>query len=112
LHIMAGVYFKYQVGDVTGTSMKLTGYLRAGGSVEVLGLISLSVEFYLGFSYTHTDGQGSKVKGDAIVTVEVDILFFHQSVSMTLHREFADPQITFADLIEETDWFNYCGAFA
>ena len=51
VHIMAGVYLKL---DLASDQSQLTGYLRAGGSLDVLGLISASIEFYLGFTYYAT----------------------------------------------------------
>jgi hypothetical protein len=107
VHIMAGVYLKY---DMVSTSSQLTGYLRAGGSLDVLGLISASVEFYLGFTYFF--GQPCSIAGEATITIEVHVLFFSASVSATLRREFADPTVSFAQLIGNTDWDDYCDAFA
>jgi hypothetical protein len=107
VHIMAGVYLKY---DMVGKSSQLTGYLRAGGSLDVLGLISASVEFYLGFTYYF--GPPCSIAGEATVTIEVHVLFFSASVSASLRREFADPQISFADLIGPGDWDYYCDSFA
>jgi hypothetical protein len=108
VHIMAGVYLKL---DVVSRASQLTGYLRAGGSLDVLGLISASVEFYLGFSYYSQAGSCS-IAGEATITIEVHVLFFSQSVQASLRREFSDPRISFADLIEATDWDDYCDAFA
>jgi hypothetical protein len=107
VHVMAGVYIKY---DTVSTSSQLTGYLRAGGSLDVLGLVSASVEFYLGLTYFF--GPPCSIAGEATITIEVDVLFFSASVSATLHREFGDPTISFAELIGPTDWDNYCDAFA
>ena len=107
VHIMAGVYLKY---DMVGKSSQLTGYLRAGGSLDVLGLISASVEFYLGFTYFF--GPPCSIAGEATVTIEVHVLFFSASVSASLRREFSDPQISFADLIGPADWDTYCDSFA
>ena len=110
VHIMAGVYLKL---DFATKHSQLTGYLRAGGSANVLGLITVSVEFYLGFTYyLPAGGQSCKIAGEASVTVEIDILFFSASVSISLRREFSDPVISFADLISEPDWDEYCDAFA
>jgi hypothetical protein len=107
VHIMAGVYLKY---DMVGTSSQLTGYLRAGGSLDVLGLISASVEFYLGFTYFF--GPPCSIAGEATVTIEVHVLLFSASVSATLRREFGDPPVSFADLIGPADWDYYCDSFA
>ena len=107
VHIMAGVYLKL---DFVSKESQLTGYLRAGGTLDVLGLISASVEFYLGFTYYF--GPPCKIAGEATVTIEVHVLFFSASVHASLRREFSDPKISFADLIGPTDWDDYCDAFA
>jgi len=106
VHVMAGVYLK-----LTGSEVQLTGYLRAGGSLTVLGLITVSVEFYLALTY---DSTTDKVWGEASLTVGVEVLFFSTSVTLHVKREFAgsagDP--TFDELVEPDDWAIYCGAFA
>ena len=108
VHIMAGVYLKIDPSD---NASQLTGYLRAGGSLDVLGLISASVEFYLGFTYYF--GPKCKIAGEATVTIEVHVLFFSASVSASLRREFADPKVRFVDLIDTQQvWDDYCDAFA
>jgi hypothetical protein len=110
VHIMAGVYLKL---DFATKASQLTGYLRAGGSANVLGLITVSVEFYLGFTYYFPVGPTPcKIAGEASVTVEVDVLFFSASVSLSFRREFSDPTLKFADLIAPADWNEYCDAFA
>ena len=108
VHIMAGVYLKL---DFATNESQLTGYLRAGGTLDVLGLISASVEFYLGFTYYF--GPPCKIAGEATVTIEVHVLFFSASVHASLRREFGDPRISFQDLIDSQDvWTDYCQAFA
>ena len=71
---MAGVYF--EISRRTGT--ELTGYLRCGGYLSVLGLISISIEFYLAFTYRHKAGGGSEIWGQAIVTVSVKVALLQQ----------------------------------
>ena len=65
---------------------ELTGYLRCGGSLEVLAVITVSVEFKMSLKYVSA---GNKVWGRATLTVEVDILFFSTSVDLTVERQFA-----------------------
>lgn len=111
VHVMAGIYFK-----MAGTVVELSGYLRAGGAVTVLGLITVSVEFYLALTYTHDDGPPklNKVAGEAVLTVGVDVLFLHQDVTLRVHREFASPagDPTFEELVSPEAWTTYCDAFA
>ncbi|WP_264000691.1 hypothetical protein, partial [Mycobacterium pseudoshottsii] len=48
--VMAGIYFRLRTADGT-TSALLAGYFRARGEVDVLGLITASIEIYLELSY-------------------------------------------------------------
>jgi hypothetical protein len=106
---MAGVYF-----GRTGAVATLTGYLRCGGYLSVLGLISISVEFYLAFTYRHKDSGGDEVWGQASVKVCVEVVCFSKTVTLTVERRFAgaagDP--TLEDLVDSDDWEAYCLAFA
>ncbi len=111
---MAGFYFRLEVSPYR---LELTAYLRINGHVSVLGLITISVEFYLELSYKELQVGGqtkSKLMGRATVTVKVEVLFFSTSVSMTVERKFSgsanDP--TFSDMLTEGDWFEYGEAFA
>jgi hypothetical protein len=106
VYVMAGIYFK-----TTGQGVVISGYLRCGGYLEVLGIITISIQFYLALTY---DSAHDKVWGQATVTVTVKLLMFEESVSLTVERRFAgaagDPN--FEQLIEPSDWETYCRAFA
>ena len=110
VYVMAGVYFKLET-VANGESCELTGYLRCGGSLEVLGMVCISAQFYMGLTY---DSNPTRVWGQATLTVEVSVAFFSQSVSLTVQREFASsPPPTFEDLVPQVqDWSDYCEAFA
>ena len=104
--IMAGIYFKLVTSPKQVT---LTGFLRADGNLEVLGIISISVEFYLGFTYLDP----GKATGTATVSLTVKVLFFSATVSATMQKTIGgsgDP--TFAQAISTDDWDQYCDAFA
>ncbi len=109
--IMAGIYFKLTFDSGKSSNVvELTGYVRANGELKVLGLITISVEFYLGLTYISPPG---KAYGKASMTVKVEVLFFSQSVTITVEKQFAggsDP--TFAQMISSGDFDTYCGAFA
>lgn len=109
VHVMAGIYFALTAGSVT-----LTGYLRCGGYLEVLGLISVSVEFYLAFTYRKKDAGGSEVWGQATLTVCVKVAFFSKSVSLSVERRFAgsDGDPSFAETVSPEEWAAYLLAFA
>jgi hypothetical protein len=125
VHIMAGIYFA-----ITGQKTQLTGYVRCGGSVNVLGIITVSVEFYMELSY---ESPPTRVWGRATLTVEIEILFFSMSVELTVEKTFAGggeetaflpvagdyapavpvvTPVTFEDMITQEDWESYCMAFA
>jgi len=110
VYVMAGIYFKWE-DTGTGGSAVLTGYLRLGGNLSVLGIITISLEFYMALTYA---SEGNKVWGEASLTVKIEILFFSTSVKMSVRREFADPdRITFASLMPSKElWDTYCEAFA
>lgn len=113
VHIMAGIYFKLERKEPgTDLAPTLTGYLRMGGQLSVLGLIKLSLEFVLSFTY---DGGRDKAYGRATLTVQVEIVFFSVSVEITVERAFGgssgDP--SFGQLFTNAGtWSEYAEAFA
>jgi hypothetical protein len=116
VHIMAGIYFAMEKKEIPdhGQQMcaSLSGYLRCGGSLSVLGIVRISVEFYL--SFTYYAAPIDKAKGRATLTVEVEIACFSKSVELTVERSFggsgSDP--TFADqMTTPALWADYAEAF-
>ena len=113
VYLMGGIYFAF-----TDSSVTIRGYVRCGGYLSVLGIISISVEFYLALEYQKaTDPHGNRIsvlRGVGRVTVSVRVLFFSKTVSLSLERSFegspGDP--TFEDCVEPADWDDYCLAFA
>lgn len=81
VHVMAGIYFRMEQ-----TACSLTGYFRMGGYVSVLGLVSVSIELYLGLSYEFESG---KCAGRATLTIEIEIFMFSKSVEISCERKFA-----------------------
>jgi hypothetical protein len=103
--LMAGIYFKYENDNVT-----ISGYVRCVGCVDVLGMISVSVEFLLSLTYEQAT---NRVWGQASLTVKVKVLFFSAKVTLTVERTFGhSPAPRFADLMDESHWLDYCDAFA
>jgi len=126
VHVLAGIYFAYE----SAKGVVLTGYLRVGGNVSVLGIISVSIELNLSLSYESASG---KAVGRATLTVEIDIFLFSASVEISCERKFAgsasDP--TFEQVMSRYragedgvgdkelevpagawPWEQYCGAYA
>jgi hypothetical protein len=108
IYLMAGIYLRIEVS--TNVS-ELTGYVRAGGSLCVLGIVTVSIEFYLGLTYDFGSG---KAWGEARVTVEIEVLLFSGSVTVTMRRQFkgstGDPP--FGELMPHPRWAAYAEAFA
>jgi type VI protein secretion system component Hcp len=113
VHMMAGIYFSLVRQDPGNDyAATLSGYLRVGGSMRVLGIITVSVEFNLSFTY---DSATDKAYGRATLTVEVEVLFFSASVELTVERGFGgqsgDPK--FVDMFTSAPvWKEYAKAFA
>ncbi len=111
--IMAGI--RFMLAKVDGKDdVKLTGYLRCNGFLTVLGIVTVSVEFYLELTYEKR-GKQSMVRGRGTLTVSVRIAFFSKSVSLELERTFAGAPVdpTFAQCFSKGhDWPKYCAAFA
>jgi hypothetical protein len=103
--LMAGIYFKYEADNIT-----ITGYVRCAGCLDVLGIISISAEFYLSLTYEQAT---NKVWGQASLTVKIKVLFFSAKVTLKVERSFGhSPAPLFADMMDEGHWLSYCEAFA
>jgi hypothetical protein len=72
VHALGGVRFVVSDGMV-----KATGFLRIGGSVDVLGLVSVSVELRVELAY---DGQ--VLSGRATAVIEIDVTFWSGSIHL------------------------------
>ena len=112
VHVFAGIYFKLEKKDGGDLQVVLAGFLRLGGAVSVLGIITISVEFNLSFSY---DSGTNKVTGRATLTVNIEVAFFSTSVELSVERSFGrdggDP--AFGDLVHAPAvWADYADAFA
>jgi hypothetical protein len=106
LSVMAGIYLR-----LDGSGVSLGGYVRASGQLTVLGIITISADFFMQLSYQESTG---KAIGQASLTLGIKVLFFSKSVTLSIERRFSptsgDP--TFTDCFEIVDWEEYCGAFA
>lgn len=115
--VMGGFYFKMELIEVDGnevSNVALSGYLRMNGRLSVLGMITVSLEFYLALNAIIVDGKVQKMEGTATVKVKVEVLFFSKTVSVTVRRELkgADADPKFIEMVEADDWQTYCLAFA
>ncbi len=115
--VMGGFYFKVEAVTKNGedtTDVTLTGYIRINGRLSILGIITLSLEFYLALTAVLEGGKVQRIEGEATLKVKVEVLFFSKTVSMTVRREIAgaDADPKFSQMIELEDWKQYCLAFA
>lgn len=118
---MGGIYFKSEHAVIDGFDANivvLTGYLRLNGRLSIIGLITVSLEFYLAFTANFISKNGKdvvdKLVGEATLKVKVEVLFFSKTVSVTVRRELqgADADPKFTEMIYPEDWEEYCLAFA
>lgn len=122
--VMGGIYYGMTFAEDGHVTYKLAAYLRLSGRLSIIGLIKVTLEFYLELAYesgaekSEVDGvklyKGSQLIGTATLTVKVEVLFFSKKVSVTVRRTLAgnDGDPTFAQTYYLEDWQNYCVAFA
>ena len=132
VHVMAGFYFGMSTtSGVTQTSF--AAFLRIGGSVDLLGIISVSIELYLQLAYNTPEH--SEITGSATLTLSVQVLFATKSFTLSVTKTFTVPSpsgahiaaadaaiaaadaapggpVSFDELISLADWQTYCAAFA
>ena len=135
------VGLQYEIsGRGSTTEMALTAFVCIKGRVEVLGIVTLAIELCLGMTLQIPSSPGDPVKlvGQATCTVKVKVCGIKKSVSITMRRTItgspkpavpsarrgqaraaAEPAlepeptpITFADVMDQADWTDWCGAFA
>ncbi|MFJ5774578.1 hypothetical protein [Streptomyces sp. NPDC093094] len=87
VHVFGGVVFTKQ-----GSRVEVTGYLRIGGSVRVLGLVSVSVELTISLTYV----EPNVLRGRARLIIAVDLTFWSTSVEITCEKTFTGSDETVA----------------
>jgi len=77
VYIFAGIYIKKEYDKV-----ELKGYLTCGGALNILGLITASVTFYMGLQ-----GNGNYLEGYCTISYEIKICAFVKiSISMSMYK--------------------------
>jgi hypothetical protein len=74
VHALGGIRYVMQGDDV-----RLTGFIRLGGSVDILGLASVSVDLLVELAY---DSAGNRLIGRASLVVEIDLTLYSDSVQL------------------------------
>jgi hypothetical protein len=119
VHALGGVHFLKEPDG----SLSLEAFIRIGGSVEVLGLVSVSVELLVTLTYDDED-QRNRLVGRATLVIEVDLTLFAESVTLDsgeweligsdAAEERGAEEIDFVDLEEDPSlaaWRDYRRAF-
>ena len=82
----AGIYFKLETVEENGKEVQrvhLEAYFRLHGSVDVIGLITVSITLYLSLQY---ESPPALLVGQASLIVEVEVLVFSGSVEITVRK--------------------------
>jgi hypothetical protein len=74
VHALGGVHFV-----TAGGGISLDAFIRIGGSVEVFGLVAVSIELLV---QLHYDNQNNKLVGSAKLVIEIDISLLSESVEI------------------------------
>jgi hypothetical protein len=113
ISIMAGITFTIKEGDVS-----LTAFLRIHGELDILGIITISVDISVSITYDITH---KMMVAEAKIKVDVSIVFFSINVELPFRKEFHscnnDPTLRQLmppgpDNIPSEFWNDYCDAYA
>lgn len=74
-HILGGVRLSFDRDN----GVSITGYIRIGGSLDILGIVSVSVELRLELSYR---SDTNVLVGRAKLVIEIEVLFLSESVEL------------------------------
>jgi len=107
--VMVGIVF-----TMDGENVTLGGILRIHGCLEVLRIVSVSVDVQLTLLYDFNT-ECATARGQ--VVVQVRVLAFSESVSLTVERSFSTKKVPphqrrFLDTLSDAQWDMYCLAFA
>jgi len=110
-YAFVGIYFRFEGGAVT-----VGGYVRLGGALDILGLITISVELFLGLNY---ESNRNVLIGTARMTICIDTMFFSAPVTLEVQRCFKATSSAVCSILPVSeddlaavDWPAYWAAFA
>ncbi len=128
---------QYEISGIgADTIMSFTAFVCIKGRVEVLGIVTIGIELCMGLTLElPPPGERIKLIGQATCTVKVKVCGIKKTVRITMRRTItggvmpsvpsarssraaidaaadAIVPITFADVMDQADWSEWCGAFA
>jgi hypothetical protein len=125
----AQVLIGISITKESGHNTLFEGFVRIHGAVEVLKLVTVSIDVVLALRYEHPIATGT-----VAVTIMIQVLAFSRSVSFSITRSFdtrnlgdvieagggailptrrlKPEQNRFADTVDFEQWSRYCNAFA
>jgi hypothetical protein len=129
--LSAGITYTLSTDSNGLESCVLTAWVKFVGSFQLLGLITMSLEFDLVLQWDNNNGKGpDELSGTATIVLSLDLGCWHPTVHATAHKTFTNsgggiqtqalirgasastvPVPTYADQASQTDWDEYCKAF-
>ncbi|MEU1672501.1 hypothetical protein ABZ752_10780 [Streptomyces roseifaciens] len=103
LSVMAGIYYRL---ELPSDESRLTGYFRARGEVDVLGIVSASIEICLELTFEPPN----TVSGRARISISVHIGFWSQSVTIECEKRFVGSPSSLTALNGEAALAEAAGA--
>ena len=107
VHALGGVRFELQADR----SVIITGYLRIGGSVDVLGLVSVSIELIIALSYRSAS---NALVGRATLVIVIDLTLWSDSMEIDSGEWYfagSGPRRRLDDATAFKRWQRYRNAF-
>ena len=80
VYLLGGIFFSLSMGP-DGRVVVLRAFVRAGGSVDVLGLITAYIDLYIGLRH-ESNGARSFLVGEASLTIGFKIVFVKYSATL------------------------------
>ncbi|MER7585778.1 hypothetical protein [Kitasatospora sp. NPDC097691] len=74
VHALGGVRYVME-----GDTVRLTGFIRLGGSIDILGLVSVSIDLLVELTY---DSQHNRLTGHATLVIDIDLTLYSDTVQL------------------------------
>jgi len=103
--------------DGTGKDASLSAYFRFHGELDVLGVVSISIDVRLEMTWNFAT---RSLVADGEITIDVSVLFFSVHKTVSFHKEFQscnnDPTLRQLmppnELNQSQYWTDYCNAYS